>query len=113
MVKAAGASYVARWTTYHPRQLTRSIKMGLQNEGFAFIEAVSQCPVQFGRVSKLGKAVAMLEYFKANSVRVNKAEKMTLEELDGKIVVGEFVNIEKAELSKQWTALKCDMMEAT
>jgi hypothetical protein len=38
---------------------------------------------------------------------------MTLEELDGKIVVGEFVNIEKAELSKQWTALKCDMMEAT
>ena len=113
MVKAAGASYVARWTTYHPRQLTRSIKDGMQNKGFAFIEAVSQCPVQFGRVSKLGKAVAMLEYFKTNSVRVNKAEKMTAEELDGKIVVGEFVNIEKAELSRQWTALKCDMMEAT
>ncbi len=30
MVVAAGAPFVARWTTYHPRQLTRSIKKGLQ-----------------------------------------------------------------------------------
>jgi len=54
----------------------------------------------------------MLEHFKVNSVRINKAEKMTAEELEGKIVVGEFVDIEKAELSTQWAALKCDMMEA-
>jgi len=113
MVKAAGASYVARWTTYHPRQLTRSIKSGLRKKGFAFIEAMSQCPVQYGRVSKLGKAVAMLEYFKANSVRTTKANKMTAEELEGKIVVGEFVDIEKAELTSQWTKLQCDMTEAS
>jgi 2-oxoglutarate ferredoxin oxidoreductase subunit beta len=112
VVKAAGASYVARWTTYHPRQLTKSVKKGLEKKGFSFIEAMSQCPVQYGRVSKLGKAVAMLEYFKASSVRVNKAENMSPEELAGKIVVGEFVDIEKEELSAQWTALKCDRTEA-
>lgn len=112
LVKAAGACYVARWTTYHPRQLTKSIKKGLAKKGFAFIEAMSQCPVQFGRASKLGKAVNMLEHFKNNSVRINKAQSMQSEELAGKIVVGEFVDIEKEELSAQWTALKGDMMEA-
>ena len=72
LVTAAGASYCARWTTYHPRQLTRSIKKGLAKKGFAFIEVVSQCPVQYGRISKLGKAVNILRHYKENSVRIDK-----------------------------------------
>lgn len=108
-IVAAGAPYVARWTTYHPRQLTRSIRKGIRKKGFALIEAVSQCPVQFGRVSKLGKAVDILKHFKKNSVRIDKASKMSEEELEGKIIVGEFVNIEKAELASQWVELKAQM----
>jgi len=61
LVKSAGASYVARWTTYHPRQMTKSIKKGIEKKGFAMIEAIAQCPVQFGRVSKQGSAVNMLK----------------------------------------------------
>ncbi len=113
MVASAGATYVARWTTYHVRQLTRSIKTGLQKNGFAFIEAISQCPVQFGRVSKLGKAAAMLENYKENSIKVKDAREMSSEALMGKYVVGEFVNIEKDELSRQWQDLHCTMKEAT
>ena len=90
MIVAAGASYVARWTTHHPRQMTRSIKKGIQKKGFALIEAVSQCPVQYGRASKLGGAVDMLKHFKENSIRINKAQKMDPAELPGKIIVGEF-----------------------
>ncbi len=112
MVASAGASYVARWTTYHVRQLTRSIKTGLQKKGFAFIEAVSQCPVQFGRVSKLGKAAAMMENYKVNSVNIRNTEGMSEEELEGKYIVGEFANIEKEELSQQWQTLKYNMAEA-
>ena len=112
-VTAAGAPYVARWTTYHPRQLTRSIKKGIQKKGFALIEAVSQCPVQFGRASKIGKAVNLLKYFKENSVRVDKAAKMNEEELQGKIIIGELVDKEKVELSSQWLALSKQMMEIT
>ena len=106
MIAAAGASFVARWTAYHPRQLTRSIKKGLQKKGFALIEAVSQCPVQYGRASKLGHAVNMLAYFKENSVRINKAKDMEPSELQGKIIVGEFTDIEKAELTSELTKLK-------
>jgi 2-oxoglutarate ferredoxin oxidoreductase subunit beta len=113
MIAAAGASFVARWTTYHPRQMTRSIKKGIQKKGFALIEAVSQCPVQYGRASKLGDAVSILTYFKDNSVRISKAKKMDAAELKSKIVVGEFVDIEKAELTAEWAELKSKLREAT
>jgi 2-oxoglutarate/2-oxoacid ferredoxin oxidoreductase subunit beta len=98
LVKAAGASFVARWTTYHPRQMTKSIKKAILKKGFAMIEAISQCPVQFGRVSKQGSAVNMMKNYKQNGVRIEKAAKMTAEELKGKIVEGEFVDIDKPEL---------------
>ena len=111
LVAAAGASYVARWTTYHPRQMTRSIKKGIQKRGFAFIEAVSQCPVQYGKVSKLGKAVDILKYFRENSIKVNKAKDLSPEEVEGKIVVGEFVDTEKAELTEEWEHLKFTLTE--
>jgi 2-oxoglutarate ferredoxin oxidoreductase subunit beta len=111
MVVAAGAAFVARWTTYHPRQMTRSIKKGIQKKGFALIEAVSQCPVQYGRASKLGGAVDMLKYFKENSIRLAKAQDMDEAQLQGKIIVGEFSDREKAELSEQWVRLRCKMTE--
>ena len=111
MVVAAGASYVARWTTSHLRQMTRSVKKGIQKKGFALVEAVSQCPVQYGRASKLGSAVQMLKYFKENSVQLNQAQKMDENALAGKIIVGEFIDREKAELAEQWHNLHCQIME--
>jgi 2-oxoglutarate ferredoxin oxidoreductase subunit beta len=111
MVVAAGASYVARWTTYQPRQMTRSIKKGIQKKGFALIEAVSQCPVQYGKVSKLGNAVNILKYFKENSIKVNKAKDLSPEEVMGKIVVGEFVDTEKPELTEEWEHLRFTLTE--
>jgi 2-oxoglutarate ferredoxin oxidoreductase subunit beta len=46
LVQAAGASYVSRWSTFHVRELRRSIKEALTNRGFSFIEVLSQCPIQ-------------------------------------------------------------------
>ena len=112
MVAAAGAPFVARWTTYHPRQMTRSLKKALQKKGFSLIEVITQCPVQFGRVSKLGSAVNMLKHFKENSVSVKKAQDLSPAELAGKIVVGEFVDMEKAELSEESARIARQAQEA-
>ena len=98
LVSAAGASYVARWTTAHPMQLSKAIQKGLQTEGFAFIEVVSQCPTYFGRKNKLRTPLEMFQFIKENSVNKRRAEKMDEEELDGKIIVGEFANRPHAEL---------------
>jgi 2-oxoglutarate ferredoxin oxidoreductase subunit beta len=111
LVAAAGSPYVARWTTYHPRQITRSIKKAIRKKGFALVEAISQCPVQFGRAANLGKAVDMLKYYKDNSIAIQKAKDLDKEALKGRIVVGEFVDVEKAELTSEWARLKQEVME--
>lgn len=69
LVAAAGANYVARWTTGHPLQAARSIKIALQRRGFTFVEMLSQCPTAYGRKSKAGNAIEMLEWFKKLPVR--------------------------------------------
>lgn len=101
LVKSSGASYVARWTTYHVLQLTKSIKRGLKNKGFSFIEVVSQCPTYYGRMNNMKSAVEMLKWMKKNSINIRKAEKMDKDELKGKIIVGEFVNRKLKEFSTE------------
>lgn len=113
LVKGAGASFVARWTTYHPRQLTRTVKRALQKKGFAFVEVLSQCPVEFGRKTGIGTAVQMLEWYKAKSVTLTRAKDLRPEELQDKIVVGEFVDVEKPELMKTLAAMRAKAMIAT
>lgn len=105
LVIAAGASFVARWTTAHPRQLTQSIKKAIQKKGFAFIEVISQCPVQLGRKMGIGNAVRMLEDYKKRSISINEAKKISSEELKGRIIVGEFVDRDKPEMVEEVTRM--------
>jgi len=98
LVVAAGASFVARWTTAHPLQLANSIKKALLNPGFSFVEVVSQCPTYFGRKNKIRNPVDMVKIFKENSINKRKADKMDEEKLIGKIIVGEFINKPKKDL---------------
>jgi len=100
-VAAAGASYVARWTTAHPFMLLKSIKKALTKKGFALVEVISQCPVQFGQRNKLRSAPDMLRWFLKNSVPLKKAMKMSPEELEGKIVIGEFIDRERVEFVEE------------
>lgn len=101
LVTAAGATYVARWTTTHALQLSNAIKKGLSNKGFSFIEVISQCPTYFGRKNKLRTPVDMMRWMTENSVNKRKADKMSAEELEGKIVVGEFANEPCPEFSHE------------
>ena len=98
LVTGAGASFVARWTTAHPLQLSISIKKALLNPGFSFVEVVSQCPTYFGRKNKLKSPIDMMKAFEENSIYKSIADKMDKDELVGKIVIGEFVNNPAKEL---------------
>jgi 2-oxoglutarate ferredoxin oxidoreductase subunit beta len=49
---ASGASYVARWTILHTRDLTKSVEEALQRRGFSFIEVLAPCPTSYGRRNK-------------------------------------------------------------
>ncbi len=111
LVIAAGASFVARWTTVHPRELTNSIKKAIRKNGFGFIEVYSQCPVQFGRKSGMNGSVQMMEDYRKRSIRIEKTTGLTEEELKERIVVGELVNIEKPEMVEEIQTMKARAME--
>jgi len=88
---AAGANYVARWTTAHPNQLKDAIKKAIHAKGFRFIEAVSQCPTAYGRKAGFQDAGEMIKWFRENAITIEQAEKLNEDGLAEKIVVGEFV----------------------
>ena len=89
---AAGATFVARWTTFQARQLRKTIAKAILHPGFSFVEIISQCPVQYGKVlKKRNDAVAMLMDYKERSINLKKARELQKSELKDKIIVGEFV----------------------
>jgi 2-oxoglutarate ferredoxin oxidoreductase subunit beta len=100
VVAAAGADYVARWTTHHVRRLMYSMETAMKKEGFSFVEIVSQCPVSYGRRTNLREGLDMLKHFKDNSVLVETARNMSESELEGKIVIGTLLDRERVEFTR-------------
>ncbi len=100
LVVSAGASYAARWTTAHARNLKEAFKNAVTTKGFAFVEVVSQCPTAFGRRAGFKGVAEILRWFKENSIQLKQAEKMGEEKLAGKIVVGEFIRRELPTLTE-------------
>jgi len=84
---AAGATYVARGTSYHSQQLDRLIEGGIKHKGFALIEVLENCNTYYGRPNKIS-LVELLEWEKDNTVNIKAAERMTPEQLQGKIITG-------------------------
>jgi 2-oxoglutarate ferredoxin oxidoreductase subunit beta len=112
LVTAAGASYVARWTTAHPLQLSSAIKKGLKNKGFSFIEVISQCPTYFGRKNRMRSPIEMMQWMKEQSVVKRKADRMDESELEGKIIVGDFQKKEATEFTERICQLSTEQCPA-
>ncbi len=105
LAEGAGASYVARATIANPKQVETFIKKGIEKKGFSVIEIVSSCHTQYGRRNKRRTPIDNINYFKENSVALEKSRTMALEELEGKIIIGEFVNKETPEYTDQYLDL--------
>lgn len=94
---AAGATYTARSTAYHAKQLAGFIEKAIAHRGFSLVEAISTCPTYYGRKNKKGDAVNMLQFLKDSFIDVKVAEKLPAEKVAGKFLMGEFKNIETQE----------------
>ncbi|MFQ6117235.1 MAG: thiamine pyrophosphate-dependent enzyme [Candidatus Bipolaricaulia bacterium] len=95
---AAGAVFVARWTTLHFRKLRDAILRAFEKRGLTFIEVVSPCPTSFGRPNELGQGLDEMEWYKERSVIDHDANLheigLSMKE-DSEIVVGNFVDAER------------------
>jgi 2-oxoglutarate ferredoxin oxidoreductase subunit beta len=90
----AGAAWVGRGTVYHANLLDQLMEQAILKRGFAVVEAISTCHVQYGRRNRLGGPVAMMTWQKEAAVRVEKAKTMSPAELKDKFSIGVLVDRE-------------------
>ena len=68
--KAAGATFVARTTTYHVQEATEIFKKAIRHKGFSVVEILTQCPTHYGRKNKEGDAADMLDIYKNKTAKI-------------------------------------------
>jgi 2-oxoglutarate ferredoxin oxidoreductase subunit beta len=97
LLAAAGANYIARWTTLHARQLKKSILESFSKPGFAFIEVLAPCPIGFGKSNNIADGLEEMELYRERCVLAKEGDVHT-EELgidlreDQPIIIGKFVD---------------------
>jgi 2-oxoglutarate ferredoxin oxidoreductase subunit beta len=92
---ASGATYVARWTVLHTRDLTKAIEEALVRRGFSFIEVLAPCPTGYGRRNK-EKPLDTLQIYQERTVTKNGAHPAeAILDLGRTITLGTFIDQER------------------
>ena len=101
----AGASYAARGSAYHVQQTISLIQEGIRHQGFSIIDVASVCPTYYGRKNHKGSAVDMMKWQKENAVTQEQANKMTPDELRGKLIIGLLHQVQYPEFTYEYEKL--------
>ncbi len=88
LARGAGATFGARGNAAQPRQLEQLITRASDHKGFAVVEALSPCPIAYGRRNKLGGPADMLKALKDKSISIERAAGKEESELEGKTITG-------------------------
>ena len=81
VARSAGATFVARTTVFHVKQVKQLIKKAIKHDGFSVVEILTQCPTYFGRKNKLGNAGEMMEWFKDHTTPIGSKAKKANDDL--------------------------------
>ena len=102
LAEGAGATFVARSTTYHVKELCSLLKKAILHKGFSVVEVMTQCPTYFGRKNRLGDAADMLRHYRDHTAPLDSPR---LGENPGLIPRGIFVNREEPEYCESYEAI--------
>jgi len=102
LTRSAGATFVARGAAQQPRQLIKIFEKGFAHRGLTFIEAITQCPVNYGRRNKLGGARDMLNWQKEHIINQTKYESLAAEERQDKIPSGILYQDKREEYTERY-----------
>jgi 2-oxoglutarate ferredoxin oxidoreductase subunit beta len=102
----AGAALVARGTVYHATLLDELIEKAIMKRGFSVVEVISHCHTQYGRRNRAGDAVEMLRRQKESAVRVEKAARLTEEEMKGHFSIGVLVDRELPIYTQEYRKIR-------
>lgn len=102
LAKGAGATFVARATSFHAQLLSDLIAQGINHKGFSIIEAICACPISYGRQNKMGDAPAMLKWQRDHAVMLTAYEKLDPEKREGKFPIGVLYKDEQPEYTEEY-----------
>ena len=109
LAESCGAVYVARWTTYHVRQVTKAMVEAMNKKGFSFVEIISPCPTLYERRNRLGTGLDRMKWFKNNTVIENDADTRYCDiGFQQPIVCGRFVDVDRPSLLEMTEAKMAD-----
>ena len=111
MAMASGASYVARGTVMHATMLDELIGSALEKPGFNLVEILTPCHTQYGRKNKFKTVVDMYQWYKKNTVKVDRFEKMTTEEKAKFTPIGVFRDDMRPGLEVRYEELRVKLQE--
>ncbi len=101
LARAAGASFVARTTTFHVHEIEEYIARAITHKGFSVVEIMAQCPTHFGRKNGQPDSVEMLRSYKRDTAPVRPDGSIP----EGKIPRGVFLEEERPEYCEQYAAV--------
>jgi 2-oxoglutarate ferredoxin oxidoreductase subunit beta len=110
LLENAGATFVARGTTYHATELIDLFEKAILHHGFSAVEVITQCPVNFGRhnpeiTGRTGPE--MLKWMRDNIIRIDESRKEVPNGRVKKLVRGIFVDREEPEfVSEYYTVIQ-------
>ncbi len=102
LAMGAGATFVARGTSYHASQLDGLISEAISHKGFSVVEVLDDCPTTYGRRNKFRSVIQMMARHKENCVPVKAAAVMTQEQLAGKVLTGILHREERPEYCQEY-----------
>ena len=106
LAASAGATFVARTTTYHAKPMENYIYKALNHVGFAVVEVIAACPTCYGRRNEQGDPVDAMTWQKEAAIPLSQAEGLTLEEKRERIVTGILVDREAPEWTREYAKLR-------
>jgi 2-oxoglutarate ferredoxin oxidoreductase subunit beta len=104
LAEAAGASFVGRETVNDSKKLEKLFVKGFEHNGFSYMEAISNCHINFGRKNKMANAMDNLAWIDSITTSKAKYDKLSPEEQ---------MNLLPTGVLKQDTSAKeyCEMYE--
>ena len=103
LAKGAGASFVARSTTYHSKEMQNMFVKAINHKGFSFVEVLTQCPTYYGRKNEGVSPTEMMKKFATTTTSIGSPKK---KENPALIERGIFVEQERTEYASGY----CEMI---
>ena len=106
LAQAAGATFVARGTAYHFQELEKVIYEAIMHKGTSVVDIIDACPTYYGRFNKYKSPTEMMEKIeKEGTVSVKQADKLSPEELAGKLLRGVLHKSDRPEYCSEYQKL--------